>query len=433
MASSQAHSPLAGKVIIVSGAGIAGLAFVISMRTIWRPEMGKFPNIKHYEREDGPSGLSREGYSMSIRSDEMSEGIQALQKMQVLDKLMDVSIFREGIERGYFGLWSLDWSRLAIVRDTTPPGVPKSGMRVARTKLRQVLLDEASKYGEISWGTSCTKATSMDDGTYAVELSDGTKDTCGFIIVADGASSKLRACIKPDEKLSFAGPVTIGAVSRFEKDVPQVIKRDWGIVASGQGVAFFASPMFERTSNWALSYMADIPRTELRQPIPLEQCKQLIEEVKGRGKMFQEPFQSLIKNSDLGTLMVFNNMDKQPFAHGTINGVPDGVFFIGDSNHAVSPFAGNGANMALKDGFDLAECLCIYSSIQEAASSYDMRSIPRAATSVRFSHGSIAVIHSTGWTWKFYRSLLVLFGMAMSIWYSFQDVCGAFHSWRNVL
>lgn len=415
-------SPLAGKKIIVAGAGIAGLAFVVSLRSIWKEELGKFPDVTHYERDHGQPDLSREGYSISIRSDEMSAGIQALQQMKILDALLDISITRKGNERGYFGLWSLDWRRLVRVRDEAPGGLPTSGMRIARTKMRRVLLEAATKHGEIVWDVACTAVLPTTDESIGVRLSNGKEDSCDFLVVADGANSKLRSCVRPDDKLNFAGPVSISAISRFSGPSPEPVSRDWGIVPSGQGVALFVSPMGEQSANWSLSYMADAPRREQRQPLSPDLSTQLLQEAKERGAVFKEPFQTLVEHSDTATLMVFNAMDKEPFAHGAANGMPDSIVFIGDSNHAVSPFAGNGANIALKDGYDLAECLCTHKSVEKAVEVYDKRSLPRASISVRTSHVSIAVVHSSGLTWVLYHSLLLLLGGIMSIWYKCKDI-----------
>lgn len=413
---------LAGKKIIVAGAGVAGLAFVVSLRSMWKDDLGKSPHITHYEREHGQPDLSREGYSISIRSDEMSAGVQALQQMKILDALLDVGIARKGNERGYFGLWSLDWRRLVRVRDEAPRGLPTSGIRIARTKMRRVLVQAAAKHRDIVWGVACTAALPTTDGCIRVRLSNGKEDACDILVVADGANSKLRACVRPDDKLDFAGPISISAISRFSGSPPKPVDRDWGIVPSGQGVALFASPMDEHSANWSVSYLADRPREEQRQPLSPAVNTQLLQEAKERGAVFQEPFQTLIEHSDTTTLMVFNAMDKKAFAHGAANGVPDGIIFIGDSNHAVSPFAGNGANLALKDGYDLADCLYTHTSIEKAVEVYDQRSLPRALASLRISRESITVVHSSGFAWVFYQSLLLLFGSIISIWYKCKDI-----------
>jgi 2-polyprenyl-6-methoxyphenol hydroxylase-like FAD-dependent oxidoreductase len=417
-------SPLSGKKIIVSGAGIAGLAFVISLRRLWNDNLGIFPSIVIYEREHGQPEPSREGYAISIRSDDISLGVQALQQMGILEQVLDVSITRKGEERGYFGLWSLDWRRLVRVRDETPAGLPKSGMRIARTKMRQILLKNATEWERVVWGVSCTTVTHTSDSGVCVGLSNGAEDECDFLVVADGANSKIRACIRPDDKLNFAGPVCISAVARFSGPPPEPVDRDWGIIPSGKGVALFASPMDNQSANWSISYIASKPRTPRRQPISQEMCTQLIAEAKERGCTFKEPFHALVENSDPATLMVFNAMDKEPFAHGKINAIPERIVFIGDSNHAVSPFAGNGANLALKDGFDLAKCYCTYDTIASAVEAYDKKSMPRASASLRLSHASIAVVHSSGLGWRLSYLALLTFGGFLTLFYRCKDFIG---------
>jgi 2-polyprenyl-6-methoxyphenol hydroxylase-like FAD-dependent oxidoreductase len=43
----------------------------------------------------------------------------------------------------------------------------------------------------------------------------------------------------------------------------------------------------------------------------------------------------------------------------------------------MSPFAGNGANMALMDGWELANELCKSNSLLAAVTAYDLFSLPR--------------------------------------------------------
>ncbi|KAK3639142.1 hypothetical protein LTR56_012691 [Elasticomyces elasticus] len=405
-------SPLAGKKIVVAGAGIAGLAFVISIKTIWQREMGVCPDIILYERETGI--LGRDGYSLSIRNDETSAGLRPLQEMQILDAIRENSITRKHVGRARHGLWSSNWRRLVEVRDTvTSEKLPIERMRIPRTKLRRVLLDAAEKHVQIIWGVACTSVLDSSDGTVRIQLSNGHEDTCDFLVAADGANSKLRSSTRPSDGLTFAGPVSISAVSRYKGSPPDPVDRDWGIIPSGQGVALFVAPMDEQSAHWSLSYIAEAPRKELRQPMSLIESKRLLKEARVLGAGLHERFLNLVDKSDPATVMVINAMDKQPFAHNARNGVPPGVVFIGDSNHAVSPFAGHGANLALKDGYDLADCFCIASSVEEAVKQYDGRSMSRASYSVAKSHECITMAHSSGFTWAFYRLKLLLISVVV--------------------
>ena len=125
----------------------------------------------------------------------------------------------------------------------------------------------------------------------------------------------------------------------------------------------------------------------------LDECRKL-------GKIYEEPFASFIENTDLDSVFSMPARDKQPFPHDTSLGP---IAFIGDSNHAVSPFAGYGASLAMKDGWDLAEQVCGSRKLDEALKAYDAISIPRAKKVLDMSHGRIRDMHKVGvrfWVWK---------------------------------
>lgn len=413
-------SPLAGKKIVVVGAGIAGLSFVVSLRRSWTEELGDFPEVVHYEREEEIPDESRERYSVRIRGDGSSAGAHALRKMRLLETSLRSGITRPGYARGhtrgYITVRSLDWLRLVSLRDGARGSPLNADFRIGRLKMRQILLRVANEHGKVSWGSTCSGVSSNQDGRLHLRLDGDKEDVCDFLVVADGANSRVRTCLRPHDKLSFAGPINISVVSRFSGPPPHPLNRDWGIVASGNGLGLFTCPVDETTIHWSLSYMAKEPGDLPRQPISPELSARILREAQERGMVFGEPFRILVENSDATTVRVFNSKDKEPFAHGTANNLPRGVVFIGDSNHAVTPFAGSGANMALLDGHDLAECLCTHRSIDKAVEAYDRRSLPRARTLLRNSHLTIAVAHATGWRWFLIHLLLQLLGFLKLLW-----------------
>ena len=111
-------------------------------------------------------------------------------------------------------------------------------------------------------------------------------------------------------------------------------------------------------------------------------------------------------------------MDKVPFSHCAANGVPAGVSFIGDSNHAISQFAAAGANMAILDGHDLAKCLCLCQSLDEALLAYDTNSMERALLSTKKGRFRVTLVHASGVSWMSYYYPLLLLGRIMDLWYA---------------
>jgi 2-polyprenyl-6-methoxyphenol hydroxylase-like FAD-dependent oxidoreductase len=402
----------AGKIIVVAGAGIAGLSFALAFRQNW-PSSEIPPTIILYERDAKDSGVEREGYSISIRSDGISGGMQALQKLGILEDMVRVSITGIQGDRGRFCLWDTNWTEILKVKQHTPAGLPVASMRIVRYLLRRALIEALSPHDAIRWATACTGAVQLPGGQVAVQLSNGQTQACDLVIAADGANSKLRRTLRPEDNLCFAGAVCISGNARLPDGVPKPVTADWGLVLGGGGFGLFASPIDQHSAIWCLSYLAAEPQRTMKQPIPKDEVGDLLQEALDRGKVFAEPFESLVRATDPSTLMVFNAMDKQPFPHTSVNQKNMPVVFIGDSNHAMSPFAGNGANMALMDGIELAEQICKSESLGSALASYDELSIARSKSAIRISHWVIAIAHARGWKLALYLLLLRIVRLVM--------------------
>lgn len=75
-----------------------------------------------------------------------------------------------------------------------------------------------------------------------------------------------------------------------------------------------------------------------------------------------------------------------------------------------SPFAGNGANLALMDGWDFAVCLISQASLKLAISEYDKLSMPRAISTVKYSHYTIDGAHARGIKLLLYKLMVKMLG-----------------------
>ncbi|KAI1111054.1 putative monooxygenase [Nemania sp. NC0429] len=408
---------LSGKKIVVAGAGIGGLAFVIALRKLW-PSSIEPPTVILYDRDAEGSSIGRQGYSLSLHGADRDGGLYALKQLGLLDAILDLAVFRvqdQGRGTGHFTMWTHDFQPMISVRPKAAVGLPTAGIRIARRDLRRVLVEAASASAEIRWGTACTSVRQLDDGRLRIQLMNEesleTEEDCDLLVAADGASSKIRACLRPEDNLQFAGSVQMAGSSRFEAAIPPPLDTSYGGVLTGTGAACFFSRIDQHTLVWALSILEAAPRPK-HDNTDLHQVQEMLRQVRELGKDITEPFKTIVDATDPSTTLVLNAMDKPPFSHDLKAGP---VVFIGDANHAVSPFAGNGANLALKDGWDLAEQLCQSSGLRAAVVAYDRRSVPRAVSTLKSSHWRIKVGHARGLTYWMYRTFFTVVGLVMTL------------------
>jgi 2-polyprenyl-6-methoxyphenol hydroxylase-like FAD-dependent oxidoreductase len=123
--------------------------------------------------------------------------------------------------------------------------------------------------------------------------------------------------------------------------------------------------------------------------------------------MLQEPFNEFIKATDPQTLQVFNAMDKVPIQHSKALSKAN-VVFMGDANHAMSPFSGNGANMALADAVSLAKKLSGCTSVRAAIDEFDEESRPRSQTAIHRGRFIIRIFHLKGFAFFLLETFMAI-------------------------
>ncbi|CAG9943003.1 unnamed protein product [Clonostachys rosea f. rosea IK726] len=404
----QKSHPLEGKDIIVAGGGVAGSAFVAALIKLWNPEL-KQPNIIVVERDPRDVVRQREGYSLSLTGHDDTSGLAVLKKLDLLDSALDKAVASTD-NTGAFKIWGADWTEKTSLHRKPAEGLPTSTIRISRRELRGLLHNTINDKSTILWETQCISAKALDNGRVQVELMENDNksvryEECDLLIAADGASSKLRSYLRPDDQLEYQGAALRGGLSRFDGPLPAPLNKDWGFALSGDGVSCFYSPVDEHTVVWTVGNQEPEPLPPLDHSSEAA-CKAVVERGRELGALFHEPFNTIVNNTDLSAVLCINARDKMPFCHDGFDTLP--VVFIGDSNHALSPFSGIGANLALGDGWELAKQICATGqvSLASAVKGYDSIIVPRTTKIVKAARRRLEMGHSTGFKlWLFYLIL----------------------------
>ncbi|KAL7968946.1 hypothetical protein HDV63DRAFT_378569 [Trichoderma sp. SZMC 28014] len=412
---------LKGKKIIVAGAGMSGLSFTLALRRLWPANLTP-PNLTIYERDSNAVPAGREGYTFSLAGYDETGGLYAARDLGILDDVMKHAVQGLG-NKLMFTMWNSSWGELLTQKFEPTPGLPTSGIRIARKNLRKVLTDAVGRE-QIIWNTTCVDAERLSNGKMLVKLSGGhlseTESTaeCDLLIIADGASSKLRARLRPNDTLQYTGIMQKGGLAIFPNGIPKPVDEKWGLIlSSGKGVACFFSPYDETSLSWGMSYRAPT----IEEPLKIsstEEAWSVVEECKELGKEFLEPFQSILDATDPKSVSRLAARDKQAFSHDLSFGP---AIFIGDSNHAVTPYSGYGASLAMKDGWDLATQLCRSQNLEEAVTAYDAISMPRATKVLKESRQRIDISHATGLNYYLAKGFITVGGFVLGI----QDALGS--------
>ncbi|MFG1425729.1 FAD-dependent oxidoreductase [Roseixanthobacter glucoisosaccharinicivorans] len=218
---------------------------------------------------------------------------------------------------------------------------------IDRTDLRAILLDSLDE-GTVRWGARVREVRPRPDGTCDVVTEDGA-DVYDIVVGADGAWSRVRPL------LSNALPLYEGVVFvelGFEAQTHPFVAELAGsgkMFAVGDNRALVAQRNghghIRGYAGWCLPEAA--AQTLVHQSP--EQVRAAMLEV------FDGWAPKLTDMVRQGTLLGVRLLSALPIGHSWTSRA--GLTLLGDAAHLMSPFAGEGVNLALADAADLAEAL----------------------------------------------------------------------------
>ena len=245
---------------------------------------------------------------------------------------------------------------------------------VLRGDLRQILLDSLPRE-MIQWERKVTGARPLGDGRHELTFADGSTVTTSLLVGADGAWSAIRPLLS-DAKPEYVGTTFIetylyDADERHPAAAAAVGGGALFAVAPGKGFLAHREPEGVLHTYVALSkpqeWIADIDSAS-----PATATAQVAAEFTG----WAPELTALITDGE--TTPVLRAVNALPIGHRWDRVA--GVTLLGDAAHLMSPFAGEGANLAMFDGSELGKAIAAHPDDLEAAlAEYEQALFPRSA------------------------------------------------------
>ncbi|MFJ3384062.1 MULTISPECIES: FAD-dependent oxidoreductase [unclassified Curtobacterium] len=269
---------------------------------------------------------------------------------------------------------------------------------IDRAQLRTLLADSL-RPGTIRWGH---KLTEIRGGSRGLRFADAEGASADVVIGADGAWSRVRAALT-DTLPRYTGvsfvEVLFSAVSTAHPDVARLVG-DGHLWVNGDG----RSMILQRNSDdvvrgylgmrveldWLAAaglgaadgrggLVADSPSLDANATQQTD-TERVRAEIRSRFADFSPELLRIVDQSE-GTLP--NRPIMALPTPMTWDHVP-GVTLLGDAAHVMSPFGGNGVNLAMLDGAELARAIIRAlrdgTDLDEAIRTYEATMIPRGAS-----------------------------------------------------
>ncbi|MBB6466216.1 salicylate hydroxylase [Aminobacter lissarensis] len=338
--------------VVIAGAGIAGLTAALAFA---RHGIG----VRIYERSPV---LEEVGAGLQISPN----ATRILDRLGVLDLVSAAAVRPEAVV--------LRDAATLVERARVPLGAAaerrwKAPYLVAhRADLQSALLARVTENPliEIATGATVDAATPQADGlTVSVTQGGiGSYEQAGLLVAADGVWSASRRLVGPNEKSRFSGELAWRTTIPADSE----LGRQFAGVTSLTTVTTFLHPGFHLVAypiraGHAVNLVAFTPGTAIAEQWSGEtDAGALKRAVHGTAPALSR----LVQEAGPWTVWPLHTVDpSRPWTS------PAGIVLIGDAAHAMTPFAAQGAAMAIEDAYTLADATVVASNMAEALAQWE--------------------------------------------------------------
>jgi len=269
--------------------------------------------------------------------------------------------------------------------------VAENRPEIDRAPLRDILLN-ALKADTVVWDSHFISMEKQNNG-WLLHFKNGTSAYSDFVIAADGANSKVRPYLSTEKPVYSGVTLVEGNIYHAEKNAPKLFE-----FTKGGKVMAFGNEKFigyGTKGNGSIMFVASFKVPEkwaTQSSIDFKNKEQVLAWFKKEFASWNDEWHEFFASDETS----FIPRPQYYFPLNQTWETQESLTMIGDAAHRMPPFAGEGANVAMQDAFELAESLTgnKFHDIKTAISHFEKQMITRGAEATQDTLENTERLHS---------------------------------------